>query len=205
MHADMRTLLNAYLDGELHGSPLRSMEIHLATCADCRNELKELRLVSDLLRADPVPEFTPSERFVSQLTLSMPRRLPRARPAKSGSLAWWLVPAGLLGAWFFVQTVFTLTGVLTAANLTGLLGQAANWLGSGGQESIWFSTAASLFGSHAVTTQPTLTLLNDVSVIGASVFGGFLLQAVIVILYWAWLFFWWFRHNSRLVKLQNTF
>lgn len=204
MHADMRTLLNAYLDGELHGTRLRAMETHLATCATCRNELSELHLVSDLLRADPVPEFTPAERFVSQLTLNMPRRLPRVRPAKSGSVAWWLVQAGLLGAWFFVQTVFTLTGVFTAANLTGLLGHAANWLGGGERVSFWFSTAASLFGSHAVATQPALTLLNDVSIIGASVFGGFLLQAVIVILYWAWLFFWWFRHNSRLVKMQNA-
>ncbi len=204
MHDDMRTLLNAYLDGELHGTRLRAMETHLAACAACRNELRELRLVSNLLQADPVPEFTPAERFVSQLTLSMPRRAPQVRPQKPASLAWWLVPAGLLGAWFFVRTVFTLTDVVTAANMTGLLGHAASWLGGGGQESIWFSTAASLFGGQAVGAQPTLSLLNNVSVFGASLVSGFLLQAVIVLLYWAWLFFWWFRRSPGQVKMQKA-
>ena len=54
MHEEMRTLLNAYLDGELHGRRLREMETHLAACADCRDELKELRLVSELLQQDTV-------------------------------------------------------------------------------------------------------------------------------------------------------
>ena len=55
MHEDMRALLNAYLDGELHGTRLREMELHLSGCEACRNELKELRLVSDLLQAAPDP------------------------------------------------------------------------------------------------------------------------------------------------------
>jgi anti-sigma factor RsiW len=202
MHEDMRTLLNAYLDGELHGWRLLELQTHLASCAACRNELRELRLVSDLLQAEPAPEFTPAERFVSQLTLSLPRRTLRDRPPKPGSLAWWLVPAGLLGAWFFVQTVFTLTNVVTAVNLTGLLGHAATWLGSG-QESIWFSAATSLFGGQAVA-QPTLSLLNNVSVFAANLLSGFLWQAVIVLLYWAWLFFWWLRGGPRPMKMQNA-
>lgn len=202
MHEDLRTILNAYLDGELNGWRLRKMETHLATCAACRNELRELRLVSDLLQADPAPEFTPAGRFVSQLTLSLPRRTLRGVPPKPGSLAWWLVPAGLLGAWFFVQTVFTLTGVVTAANMTGLLGHAASWLGSG-QESIWFSVATSLVGGPAVG-QPTLSLLNNVSVFGANLLSGFLWQAMIVLLYWAWLFLWWLRRGPQPLKLQKA-
>ncbi len=80
MHEDMRALLNAYLDGELHGTRLLEMELHLASCEACRNELKELHLVSDLLQAAPTPEFMPAERFVSNLTLQPAAPYP-ARPA----------------------------------------------------------------------------------------------------------------------------
>ncbi len=73
MHEDMRKLLNAYLDGELHGRRLLEMQAHLASCEACQIELKELRLVSDLLQASSAPEALPAERFVSQLTLSLPR------------------------------------------------------------------------------------------------------------------------------------
>jgi anti-sigma factor RsiW len=203
MHDEMQALLNAYLDGVLHGRRLREMETHLASCAACRNELEELRLVSDLLQADPAPEFIPTERFVSQLTLSLPRRTLRDRPPKPVTLAWWLIPAGLLGAWFFVQTVFTLTNVVTAANLTGLLGFASNWLGSG-QESVWFSTATSLFGKQVIGILPALSTLNNVSVFAAGLLSGFLWQAVIVLLYWVWLFFWWLRRGQQPMKRQSA-
>ncbi len=202
MHEDMRTLLNAYLDGELHGWRLLEMQTHLASCAACRNELRELRLVSDLLQAAPAPEFIPAERFVSQLTLSLPRRALRDRPPKPGSLAWWLVPAGLIGAWFFVQTAFTLTDAVTAANLTGLLGHASSWLG-GGQESIWLSAINSLLGGGASGSQ-TFSLLNNVSVFGGGLLSGFLWQAVIVLLYWAWLSIWWLRRGPRPMKMRNA-
>ncbi len=76
MHEDMHSLLNAYLDGELHGRSLHEMETHLASCGDCQDELRELRQVSELLQADPVTDALPVERFVSQMTLRLPRRSP---------------------------------------------------------------------------------------------------------------------------------
>jgi len=204
MHEKTCTLLNAYLDGELHEQRLREMETHLASCAACQNELRELRLVSDLLQADTVPVFTPTERFVSQLTLSLPRRTLGKQLPKPNSPAWWLVPVGLLGAWFFVQTVFTLTDLVSAANLTGLLGHASGWLGGGAQESIWFSTATSLFSGQEAGAQPTLSLLNNVSVFGANLLSGFLWQAVIVLLYWAWLSIWWLGRGPRPMEMRNA-
>jgi anti-sigma factor RsiW len=200
MHENMRPLLNAYLDGELVGRRLLEMEVHLASCTTCRDELNELKLVSDLLQAAPAPEIPPAERFVSLLTLSLPRRPLRERSAQPASLAWWLVPAPLLGAWFFVQTVFTLTNALSAANLTGLLGHASNWLGSG-QETIWFSTLTSLVGRQASGAQPTLSLLNNVGVFAANLLSGFLWQAVIVMLYWGWLLSWWLRSSPQSMKI----
>ena len=203
MHEEMRPLLNAYLDGELHGQRLREMETHLSSCPACQDELRQLRLVSEFLQAGSAPQAIPAERFISQLTLSLPRRPLQNRSSLPGSLAWWLIPAGLLGAWFFVQTVLTLTGVVTAAKLTGMLGQTASWLGSR-QETIWFSTAISLFGRQATGPLPTLSLLNNTSLFAANLLSGFLWQAVIGLLYWAWLLFWWLRSSPRPAKMQNA-
>jgi anti-sigma factor RsiW len=203
MHEDMRALLNAYLDGELRGTRLVEMKVHLAGCDACRNELKQLRLVSDLLQAAPLPEFMPAERFASNQGLELPRRTLRGLPPRPGSLAWWLVPAGLLAAWFFVQTVFTLTGALTAAQMSGLLGQAARWLSSG-QETVWFVALTSLFGSQAAPAQPALSLLNTLNVTGTNLLDGFLWQALIVLLYWGWLSVWWLMRRPRPMKMENA-
>ncbi len=201
MHDDMRTLLNAYLDNELHGTRLLEMKMHLASCRECREELKGLRRVSDLLQAAPVPAFMPAERFVSNLSLKLERRTLRDRPPKPGSLAWWLVPAGLLVSWFFVRTVFTLTGMVTAAEATGLLGNTANWLGSG-QQAIWFKAVTDLFGAGAA--QSTLSTLNEVSVFGMNLLSGLLWQAGIIFLYWGWLVVWWLRRGPKPMKISTT-
>jgi len=204
MHEKMYPLLNAYLDGELHEQQRMEMEIHLASCAVCQNELKELRLVSGLLQAIPTPKYASAERFISQITLSMPRHTREIQPTKLGSLAWWLVPVGLIGAWFFIQTVFTLTDLVTAANLTGLLGNASAWLSGSGRESIWFRTVTSLIVGQPTGVQSTLSLVNNVSIFAANLFGGFLWQAAIVLVYWGWLFLWWLRRGSRPMKLRNA-
>ncbi len=203
MHENMRPLLNAFLDGELHGWQLQELQNHLSFCEACRNELRELRLVSNLLHSSPIPVHTPVERFVSQLTLSLPRRAASDLRQKPSSPAWWLVPAGLLGAWFFAQTAFTLTDIVSAARISGILGHASNWFG-GGQESIWFSAATNLFGSQAMETLPTLPALNNVSIFVSSLVSGFLWQAAIVFLYWAWLFVWWFRRDLRQVMTYKA-
>ena len=182
MHENMRASLNAYLDGELHGTRLREIKLHLASCESCRNELKELRIVSGLLQAVPAPQFMPAERFASNLTLSLPRRTQRDLPPKPGSLAWWLVPAGLLAAWFFVRTVFTLTGVVTTVQMTGLIGQAANWLG-GGQEAAWSGRRGS---AHAFPAECTGRLrcepLGRVPLAGADCFALLGLVVCLVVL-----------------------
>ena len=87
MHDDMRALLNAYLDGELNGTRLQELDLHLAGCEACREELKELRLVSELLQAAPAPEFMPAGRFASNLVLRLPRQTTRSLPPKPGALA----------------------------------------------------------------------------------------------------------------------
>ena len=203
MHNDTRALLNAYLDGELSGTRLQELQRHLAECEPCRNELSELRQVSELLQAAPMPEFMPAGRFASNLMLKLPRRPVGDVTAKPASLAWWFVPAGLLGSWYFVQTVFTLTNAVTAAQMAGLLGQAARWL-SGGQETVWFAAMTGLFGSRAGMAQPALTWLNTLSVTGTNLLEGFLWQALIALLYWGWLSAWWFRRRPRPMQMENA-
>ncbi len=138
----------------------------------------------------------PAERFVSNLNLRLPRRSLHDLPPKPGSLAGWLVPAGLLGAWFFVQTVFILANMVTAAQATGLLGQAATWLG-GGQQTLWFSAMTSFSGTQAGGLQSTLSLMNGLDIIGVNLLMGFLWQALIVLLYCGWLLFWWFNRRPQ--------
>jgi anti-sigma factor RsiW len=202
MHEELRLQLNAYLDGELHGRNLKEMQAHLDTCKTCRDELDQLRRLSDLLQADPGAETIPAERFVSQLMLRLPRRIPGGPARTRSPLPGWLVPAGLLGTWCFVQTVFVLTDAFSLADLTGLLGRAALWLGTG-QESIWFSAAVNLLGGKAFISLPALSLLNNVSVFWANLFSGFLWQAVISVFYCAWLLIWWFRRARRPATLGS--
>jgi len=196
MHENMHLLLNAYLDGELHGRQLVEMQNHLASCETCRNELEELRRVSVLLKTAPAPASIPAERFISQMTLTLPRRTLSDKTRRSGSLVWWLVPGVLLGAWIFLQTVFALTDAVTVANLTGLLGKASSWL-AGGQVSLWYSVVEGLMAGQTGSAPSTISLLNNVSVFGGDLLGGFLWQAAIVLLYWVWLGAWWLRRGLQ--------
>ena len=55
MSDPMREQLGAYLDGELHGTSLQAMQLHLETCASCKEELAALRRISETLREAPLP------------------------------------------------------------------------------------------------------------------------------------------------------
>jgi hypothetical protein len=201
MHDQMRSLLNAYLDGELHGPLLADMQNHLTTCKSCREELEQLRRVSDLVRKAPHPEFSPADLFTSRLALNLPRRPLRERSPKMVLQAKWLIPVGLLAAWFFVRTVFLLTDIITTANLTGWLGQATSWLG-GGEKSLWFSTATSLFGRQ-LAEMPSISWLNSTSIFASSLISGFLVQLTIILLYFSWLVSLWLNKGQQKMKASN--
>ena len=191
MHNELYPLLNAYLDGELRGKRLREMQAHLDACEICRAEWTELRRVSDLVRTAPAPRFTPAERFASNLTLSLPRRRQRVQPQRFPPLAWWLVPAGLLGLWFFLQTVFALTNVVHLANVGGLLGQTAPWLSDGQSQTVWFAVTSNLFGIQLTAgEQSALSLLNDVNIFGADLFQHLFWHSGLLLLCLGWIVAW---------------
>lgn len=190
-------LLGAYLDGELHGLRLRQVEGHLVKCAACRKELAELKGLSTLLRETiPAEDFTPTDRFVANLALSLPRRPEAASNWKPLELIWWLVPAGVLGVWVFLQAVSSVSTLVSTANLTGLLGNAAAWLQGGPQQSLWFSAGMSLFGNQIQGTgRTTLDLLNRLSVFGSSIAMQLAIQGLIALVYWIWMGLWWTHHR----------
>ena len=191
MHNQLFPLLNAYLDGELRGPRLRDMERHLADCAICQQELDDLRRVSDLVRAAPTPAFTPADRFASNLTLILPRRPQRNQPSSAPSAAWWLVPAGLLGLWVFLQTVSALTNFVYAAEASGMLAQVAPGLSVGQTQTAWFAATSNLFGVQmSASQQSTLFLMNQVNVFGVNFLQSLFWQAGLVALCIIWFLSW---------------
>jgi len=191
-------LLGAYLDGELHGLRLRQVEDHLKKCAACRKELAELRGLSTLLQETiPTEAFTPTDRFVSNLMLNLPRRTETVSSRKPIGFVWWLVPVGVMGAWIFLRTVVTVSTLVSTADLTGLFGNAAAWLQSGPLNSLWFSAGMGLFGNQVQGSGRTaLDLLNNFSVFGSSIIMQLAWQAAIALVYWVWLGLWWNRRRG---------
>jgi hypothetical protein len=200
-------LLGAYLDGELQGLRLRQVEEHLEKCAACRKELVEMRHLSELLQESyPVESFMPADRFAANMVLRLSgqeesRRLPRqagAAPSRKPlDFIWWLVPVGMLGAWVFVQAVFTVSSLVSTADLAGLFGNTSAWLQSGSEQSLWFTASMSLFGNQIQgNSRAILNLLNNFSVFGAGLAVQLLIQAGIALVYWIWLGLWWKRRQA---------
>ena len=199
MCEDMRALLNAYLDGELSGWRLLQVQNHLASCASCREELRQLRTVSDLLHAAPEPEFVPAERFVANLTLNLPRRPLKAQLKRGPTLVWWLAPIALIGLWYFIQTAITLSGAVSLVAQSGLLAKGTAWLSTGSQHTLLFTAITDVFHSQAGSgAASTLSAVDQASLIGDSFLTQLFWQAVVALLYWIWMVAWWLRTRGRM-------
>ena len=84
--------LGAYHDGELGGARLRQTEQHLAACATCQAELDEMRGLSTLLQDTAAKgDFLPTEHFVANLALRMPRRSEQSQSLNALTIGWWLI------------------------------------------------------------------------------------------------------------------
>jgi len=192
--------LNAYLDGELGGLRLHQVESHLQRCASCRAELASLRRLSTLLQETPPPvEFTPVERFAANLNLRLPRRPQTVKPQRVPGFRGWLVPAGLLLAWFFVQALFLVNTMVTAAGTAGVLpAETTALLQDAPQRSLLFGAPLEILGGSLGTdSQATLGLLDQVSVFGSSFLGSLLWQAGIGLAYITWLIVWFVRQQKQ--------
>jgi anti-sigma factor RsiW len=90
---DVRTLLNAYADGELDLVRHLQAEHHLAECADCAGREQELRLLRDAIAAAPLYHRAPDglrarvQAAAAPAFPSRPRRRSIALAAAGGAVA----------------------------------------------------------------------------------------------------------------------
>ena len=190
--------LGAYLDGELRGTRLRQVESHLAACEQCQIELDGMQGLSALLHETaPTGDFLPAERFVSNLTLNLPRQTEQSQTRKSLEIGWWLIPVGLLGTWVFVQATFQLSSLVMAASDFGLFGANFTWFDGGIQQTRWFALLMNIFDG-----QPGfLFTLNNTDLFLQNLTGQFIWQAALAVLYLGWLASWWIRYQRQAANM----
>jgi len=198
--------LGAYLDGELTDTELRQVENHLAECDECQTELEQMRNLFALLHETAsMDEFLPTERFVANLTLSLPRQPAQSQPRKALEIGWWLIPVGALGVWLFFQVTFSLSSVFLTISETGLLGNGLSWLQGNSPQARWFSLAMDLFGGQiGFTGKFILSALNDLSLFIREMTSHFIWQALFATLYLGWLASWWWRQSSQAIPASTV-
>ena len=198
--------LSAYLDGELPDAQLRQVEKHLTECHECQAELEQMQKLSALLHeATPTDEFLPTERFVANLTLNLPRRLAQSQSRRALEIGWWLIPIGALGVWLFFQITFSLSSVVLTISETGLLGNGLSWLQGNPLQARWFSPAMDFFGGQiGFTGRFILSAFNDLSLFIQNLTSRFIWQALFATLYLGWLAFWWLRQSNQAILASTV-
>ena len=186
--------LNAYLDGELHGSQLQDVEAHLAECHACQAELDSLEKLSALLHKVPAPEFTPPERFAAQVRLRLPHQRIGTPRRKLLEISWWMVPVGLLAIWIFINTSFFIYDALSVANNFGLLTGVSNWMRFG---TLGAADWSSTLGQIGVLDGNSLALAASTETFTRTSLTQITLQVSIALLYLSWIAIWWTHHQRQ--------
>jgi predicted anti-sigma-YlaC factor YlaD len=186
--------LNTYFDGELKGKRLYQVEEHLAECEACQAELDSLQGLSALLQEVPAAEFMPYERFVSQVSLRLPKRQVQSKGSKITEVGWWLIPVGLLMAWIFVSTAVLVSDAVSAAGSFGLLDTAGTLLTADHSDSaIWTSR----LGQIGLLMGENLRWAESAENLTRNVLPQFIWQVSIAFLYLTWIAIWWARQTRR--------
>lgn len=184
--------LNAYLDGELHGSRLQRVEAHLAECEACQMELNSLESLSGFLQEAPTPQFISPERFAAQVSLRLPHSKPVASGKKVLEIGWWMIPVGLLAAWIFFSTTFLVNDILSAANNLGLLTGVSDGLGFIAPNAASWSAR---LGQIGILSGNSLDLAISTETFTRTTLPQIILQIAIALLYLSWIAIWWARHR----------
>jgi predicted anti-sigma-YlaC factor YlaD len=186
--------LNAYLDGELHGSRLHQVEQHLGECELCQKELDSLEGLSRLLQEVPSPEFTSPERFAAQVSLRLPHEQKTIYRKTLLEVGWWMVPVGLLATWVFLSTSFLMSDILSTANSLGLLTGISDWLSFGSSDQAYWSSTLGQFG---ILSGNTLDVFASTEIFTRISLPQIILQVSIALLYLSWFAIWWARHRRQ--------
>jgi anti-sigma factor RsiW len=194
--------LGAYLDGELNGEKRRLVKAHLESCRSCQAELEELKSLSSLLKATAKENsLAPDARFAARVALKLPRRQEQPLAATLVGIGWWLVPAGILGAWVFLQAVLVVSGLAQAAGLAGSQSGSLAWLsGLNGQNAFTSALLNLVDGRLGQTVSSLLYYLGNGTDLGWSLVVPVVFQAALALLFASWLAAWWFRNYSKRSK-----
>ncbi len=194
----VREWLGAYLDGELSADRRAWVEEHLASCQACQRELVELRALSTLLHADPVPApFLDQELFSRQVVSRLPRPAPSSRQ-RALQLGLRYLPLGLFGAWAFVQAAVLVSTVLIYAlslfpQAGGLLAGLAPLPESAAGS--WIGGLMSLSGLNGLIEETGIFLIiSPLALISLAAI------ALLAVLFFAWLAGLWTYHRSQAQK-----
>ena len=186
--------LNAYLDGELYEGRLQQVEAHLAECDACLAELDSLEKLSDLLQEAPAAEFSPPERFASQISLRLPRQRAAAPRKKILEIGWWMIPVGLLAVWIFTSGIFFVYDMLLVANRGGLLTDVSDWVRFGTPSTANWSSVLAQIG---ILRGNSLDLAASTEIFTTTSLLQITLQVSIALLYLSWIAIWWTRQMRQ--------
>lgn len=194
MNEHVTPWLGAYHDGELKGHRLRQVEAHLSHCTACSAELEQLQMLRELLQENPIAEgLMPAERFVAQVGLRMVRHPEKPAWQRVLETGWRLTPAGLVGAWAFVQAVFIVAGI---ALIVLQLGVGIDVLGLDAEpRHTWLTAGLGLLGAEL--SDASWMALNLIDTLSLGVVLYITATIVIGLMYWSWLATLWARHQHQ--------
>jgi hypothetical protein len=156
--------------------------------------LDSLEKLADLLQEAPMPEFTPPERFASQVSLRLPHSKPVIVRKKVLEIGWWMIPVGLLAIWILVSAAFLAGDLLSVANRFGLLISVADWLRVSPADAAGWST---LLGQIGVLSGNALNFAESTESLARSSLWQIGLQISIAMLYLSWIAVWWARYQRQ--------
>lgn len=187
--------LGAYLDGEVNETLRGQIEAHLAACPDCRRELEELRQLSALLQASPVPLSPQSDAdFARAVVTQMTRPVP---PLWQRGLAagWRYAPLVLFAGWAFFQAVqWVSTALLIGLRLVPG-GRAL--LPSGGTPQGSFLLEILRMSLPGNLTDQTIEGLSWLAPFNPLALLNMVVLVVLALLFLSWLASWWAYHQSH--------
>jgi anti-sigma factor RsiW len=191
--------LGAFLDGELNDELQRKVEAHLANCSSCQAELEELKELSSLLKITAGEgSLAPDARFSAQVALKLPRRQVQPLATRVARIGWWLVPAGILSAWVFLQAVLVVSGLVLAASQIGLLNGPLAWLSDlGGQSLITVAVSSLVDDRFGLAASSLLKFVGAGTSFGWDLVLPVLFQTALGLLFASWLAVWWVRNFSK--------
>ena len=187
-------LLDAYLDGELHGAQLRKVEMHLDECQTCLEEYQALQALSVTLKDAPLPDFPAPERLAAEVALQMPRRQVKPANRRALEISWWLAPIGMVLVSIFLSTTILVSNLVTAADGLGLLRSASAWLVSGSADQAYWSGTLGQFGLLAGDGLQWAEATEDFT---RNILSPITWQVSIALLYLSWMAIWWARHTRQ--------